>query len=490
MATTDLRGVDPVFIEVCKQVYGPGVDVREIWDISKMGDSSEVHVLGNNKRVSVAHLRKGGLVPPKRGEVIKNTQAQQDGNRKKLAGGLLFGAGAEGLAVRGAANAVRNAPTSVEHAPGIKSALKAVPHTKTGKAAELGIQAVNFGVGLAAARELLKKPKKATVAKAKVPFRHISPEVIRAANGRARRNGLRAVGATATTAAGGAGYALGRRQGATVPPAIPAIPKAPVQKNKRENVHYAGETANGVAGGAGAIFGAAKIRDLYRDDRKANPAKLANAAQGVAAKGSKLGLKPAAAGQLAHALERGRPGLRTTVVGAVAGGAGAGLHRYGQHLDRVKAKQNHQAVAKGMVDVEVRGIISKINEEKRQVFGWANLSVVDGKPVIDLQGDFVDIEEIEKSAYSYVLNSRVGGDMHARISKFATAPVHTADMIESVVITPEKLEAWNLAPDALPLGWWVGYHVNDDQQWQDVKSGKRIGFSIHGTGQRRQMAAA
>jgi hypothetical protein len=137
------------------------------------------------------------------------------------------------------------------------------------------------------------------------------------------------------------------------------------------------------------------------------------------------------------------------------------------------------------VDLEFVGTISKVDSEKRQVFGWASLSTVDGAPVVDLQGDYVSIEEIEKSAYAYVLDSRVGGDMHSRISKFDAGPVHTADMIESMVFTPEKLEKMGLAPDALPLGWWVGYHVNDDKQWQDVKDGKRLGFSIHGSGVRK-----
>jgi hypothetical protein len=141
-------------------------------------------------------------------------------------------------------------------------------------------------------------------------------------------------------------------------------------------------------------------------------------------------------------------------------------------------------------DVTWTGVIAKVDADKRQVFGWASVSRINGEDVVDLQGDVVPIEEIEKSAYKYVIESRKGGDMHRRVKKFddGTVPHHTADMIESFVVTPEKLEKMGLPSDALPHGWWVGYHVNDDEQWALVKSGKRAGFSIHGSGTRTPVA--
>lgn len=134
--------------------------------------------------------------------------------------------------------------------------------------------------------------------------------------------------------------------------------------------------------------------------------------------------------------------------------------------------------------------IAKVDTEKRQVFGWASVSEINGEPVVDLQGDIVPIEELEKAAYTYVLESRKGGDMHTRIAKADTQPLHTADLIESFVVTPEKLEKMGLAHDALPLGWWTGFKVNDDTQWDLVKQGKRTGFSIHGLGTRTPVSKA
>jgi Putative phage serine protease XkdF len=138
-------------------------------------------------------------------------------------------------------------------------------------------------------------------------------------------------------------------------------------------------------------------------------------------------------------------------------------------------------------DLEWVGTISKVSEDRRLVFGWCSISKVDGKPVVDLQGDYVPIETTEEAAYKYVISSRKGGDMHRRVAKFGVGrdePFHTADLVESFVVTQEKLDALGLSSDQLPLGWWVGFKVNDDEQWARVKKGERPGFSIHGSGRR------
>lgn len=132
------------------------------------------------------------------------------------------------------------------------------------------------------------------------------------------------------------------------------------------------------------------------------------------------------------------------------------------------------------VDVKWEGTFSKVNADKQQVFGWASIVEMNGEPVVDLQGDYIAIDEVEKAAYTYVHKSRKGGDMHLREGD---APVAMSDMIESFVVTPEKKAAMHL-PDETPTGWWVGYQVNDPDLWSKVKSGERTGFSIHGRGMR------
>jgi hypothetical protein len=131
------------------------------------------------------------------------------------------------------------------------------------------------------------------------------------------------------------------------------------------------------------------------------------------------------------------------------------------------------------------GEFAKTDEDKRQVFGWASVVELNGQPVIDRQGDWISPDEMEKAAYEYVLKSRKGGHQHKRDGE---NPFHASDMIESFVMTPEKIEKMGL-PDDTPVGWWVGYKVHDEDAWSKIKKGEVTGFSIHGRGKRREVDA-
>ena len=137
------------------------------------------------------------------------------------------------------------------------------------------------------------------------------------------------------------------------------------------------------------------------------------------------------------------------------------------------------------VDFEIRGEVSKMNVDLKQVFGWASVIEMNGQPVIDLQDDIMTIETIEKAAYDYVHKSRKGGRQHQRDGD---QPMHVSDMIESFVLTPEKKEQMGL-PNTTPTGWWVGFQINDDDTWAAYKDGKLKEFSIHGSGVRKTVDA-
>lgn len=140
----------------------------------------------------------------------------------------------------------------------------------------------------------------------------------------------------------------------------------------------------------------------------------------------------------------------------------------------------------GALDVTWSCRFSKTDDEKRQVFGWASVVALDGRPVVDRQGDLITPEEIEKAAYAYVVDSRKGGHQHRRTDD--GQPFHASDMIESIVFTPEKIAKMGL-PDDFPVGWWVGYKVRDEDTWERIKSGDVTGFSIHGKGRRAPVGA-
>lgn len=124
--------------------------------------------------------------------------------------------------------------------------------------------------------------------------------------------------------------------------------------------------------------------------------------------------------------------------------------------------------------------IAKTNEDKKQVFGWANVAVTkDGTPIQDLQNDMVEPEELEKAAYEHVLSFRSTGERHDPNLR------QKGRLIESVVFTKEKLGAMNIPDGMLPYGWWVGYQIDDATTWEKIKKGEYNMFSIEGTAQRQ-----
>lgn len=122
--------------------------------------------------------------------------------------------------------------------------------------------------------------------------------------------------------------------------------------------------------------------------------------------------------------------------------------------------------------MNITGKITKRDDDRFLVFGYASVADVDGNAVVDSQGDTISIVELEKAAYDFVRFSGTGGEMHDRIG--------VADLVESIVFTPEKLEALGLAKDALPHGWWIGMKVTDAEVWQKIKNGEYSMFSIGG----------
>lgn len=121
--------------------------------------------------------------------------------------------------------------------------------------------------------------------------------------------------------------------------------------------------------------------------------------------------------------------------------------------------------------------ILKFDEDRRLVFGWATVAIrKTGEVVEDGEGDVVEPEEMEDAAYEFNLHFRELNERHRGLSK--------GRLVESLAVTPDKLEKMGLPRDALPVGVWVGFYVEDDGAWEGVKSGKYKMFSIEGTAER------
>ena len=118
--------------------------------------------------------------------------------------------------------------------------------------------------------------------------------------------------------------------------------------------------------------------------------------------------------------------------------------------------------------------IKKIDEDERLVFGWFSVVEQNGELIKDSQGDFIEPDQLEKAAYDFVLDARIAGEGHVRKG--------VGQLVESIVFTKEKQEV--LGIDVGCIGWWGGFHIDDDNVWDKIKKGEYPMFSIGGTGTR------
>jgi len=125
--------------------------------------------------------------------------------------------------------------------------------------------------------------------------------------------------------------------------------------------------------------------------------------------------------------------------------------------------------------------IAKAEKAKQLVFGWLSVAIdADGKPVVDHEGDIIPPEELEQAAYDFVLYSRQAGEMHEKIG--------IGRLVESMVFTEEKIKALGIPEGTLPIGWWVGFKIDDLDVWEKIESGEYRAFSIGGTAEREEVA--
>lgn len=126
--------------------------------------------------------------------------------------------------------------------------------------------------------------------------------------------------------------------------------------------------------------------------------------------------------------------------------------------------------------------IEKADEERQIVFGWAYQSEDEsGERIVDHSGEFVKTDVLEDAAYVFNLDYREGDERHTETAK--------AQLIESFVVTPEKLEKMGLPDDALPRGWWVGFHVEDTELFGKIRDGEYPMMSIGGRAEKAEVDA-
>ena len=116
--------------------------------------------------------------------------------------------------------------------------------------------------------------------------------------------------------------------------------------------------------------------------------------------------------------------------------------------------------------------VLKADKPLRYVYGWASVAKTkDGRTVVDLQGDVVDVHDLETAAAGFVKEYRQGGEMHR-----GGAP---NQLIASMVFTPELKKAMGVEASAVPEGWLVGFQL-PESSFAKVKDGDLLMFSIEG----------
>jgi len=123
--------------------------------------------------------------------------------------------------------------------------------------------------------------------------------------------------------------------------------------------------------------------------------------------------------------------------------------------------------------------IWKASDESRMVYGWASVSTMNGKPVVDRHGDVISTDTMVKMADSFMEGIRAAKTMHR--GKVI------GEVIHSLPVTAELAKAFGITTDR--EGWIVGVKIHDDRTWQMVKEGRLNGLSIGGRAQKRPIAA-
>jgi hypothetical protein len=117
--------------------------------------------------------------------------------------------------------------------------------------------------------------------------------------------------------------------------------------------------------------------------------------------------------------------------------------------------------------------VVKSDDYENLAFGWANVAfTADGAQIVDAQGHLIDVEELESTAYNFVVKGFGSGDMHDSDD--------FGELVESVVFTREKMERMGLPEGTLPEAWWLGFRLPPEQHAK-VRSGERTMFSIEGS---------
>lgn len=118
--------------------------------------------------------------------------------------------------------------------------------------------------------------------------------------------------------------------------------------------------------------------------------------------------------------------------------------------------------------------VLKIDKDQRIVWGWASVSTLKGKVLVDLHDEVISTDEMVKAANKFMLNVRAAKAMHTGDQ--------IGEVIHSLPLTKELGESLGIQCEY--EGWIIAMKIHDDEIWEKVKTGEFSAFSIGGRAKR------
>jgi hypothetical protein len=138
-----------------------------------------------------------------------------------------------------------------------------------------------------------------------------------------------------------------------------------------------------------------------------------------------------------------------------------------------KKKPKKTPPAKTNMDISVK--MNKDSSEKQQIcYGWASVISIDGRPIVDTDGDIIEASELENAVNKFMETERDALVLHDG------EPI--GRVLHSLPLTGDL--AKRLGFDCDREGWIIGMKITDNEIWKLADDGVLPAFSIGGRAKR------
>lgn len=148
--------------------------------------------------------------------------------------------------------------------------------------------------------------------------------------------------------------------------------------------------------------------------------------------------------------------------------AGFGYKEQPDKQGEKKGKQSEDNIVEKKKDAKKKNldllVVQKSEHEKQIVYG-----VVLEPDSTDAHNDVISVEEIEQAAHKYMVDYRVIGEQHTKVSN--------AELVESFIAPVDFV--WN-GQQIKKGSWIIGVHVLSKEYWEKIKNGEINSFSMGG----------